>query len=83
MAFHASCEYVTGPNSMRTHPLTSHEQARHRYIVLPADPVVRKEFCSIELTESKHKAFVFAIRNHYWYQMYLGKWGLCVNPIYM
>ena len=53
--------------------------ACHRCLVLPTDPVVRKEFCSIELTESKHKAFVFAIRNHYWYQMYLGKWGLCVN----
>ena len=54
-------------------------RAHHGCIALTADSVVRKEYCSIELTESKFKAFVFAIRNHYWYQMYLGKWGLCVN----
>ena len=54
-------------------------RAHHGCIALTADSVVRKEYCSIELTESKFKAFVFAIRNHYWYQMYLGKWGLCVS----
>ena len=34
---------------------------------------MRKEYCSIELTEGRLKAFVYAIRNHYWYQMYLGE----------
>ncbi|EGD77562.1 endomembrane protein emp70 [Salpingoeca rosetta] len=29
------------------------------------------EFCSVELTEKKYKAFRYAIKNHYWYQMYL------------
>jgi len=42
-------------------------------VSLCADSVVRKEYCSIELTEGKFKAFVYAIRNHYWYQMYLGE----------
>lgn len=29
------------------------------------------EYCSVDLTEKKHKAFAYAIKNHYWYQMYI------------
>eukprot|EP00053_Salpingoeca_punica_P013638 m.123412 g.123412 ORF g.123412 m.123412 type:complete len:590 (+) comp16249_c0_seq1:245-2014(+) len=29
------------------------------------------EYCSIELDESRFKALQYAIKNHYWYQMYL------------
>lgn len=49
-----------------------------------SDAVAKKEYCSVKLTEAKYKAFVYAIRNHYWYQMYIGEWlvitgvgGLC------
>lgn len=37
------------------------------------DTIVAKDYCSVELTEEAMKAFVYAIKNHYWYQMYLGK----------
>ena len=40
--------------------------------------MVKKEYCSITLTEAKYKAFVYAIKNHYWYQMYIGE-GVSVN----
>ena len=32
----------------------------------------------MEVSEAKYKAFVYAIRNHYWYQMYIGE-GFCVD----
>jgi transmembrane 9 superfamily protein 3 len=38
-----------------------------------SEPTVKKEYCSVELTDAKYKAFVYAIDNHYWYQMYIGK----------
>ena len=38
------------------------------------DTIAKKDYCSVELTEAKYKAFVYAIRNHYWYQMYIGEW---------
>ena len=41
---------------------------------LVPDAIAKKEYCSVELTEAKYKAFVYAIRNHYWYQMYIGEW---------
>ncbi|KAG5677592.1 hypothetical protein PVAND_007340 [Polypedilum vanderplanki] len=27
--------------------------------------------CMVELTEKKYKAFVYAVKNHYWFQMYI------------
>ena len=38
-----------------------------------SEPTLKKEYCSVELTDAKYKAFVYAIDNHYWYQMYIGK----------
>ena len=37
------------------------------------DTIVAKDYCSFQLTEEKMKAFKYAIKNHYWYQMYLGE----------
>ena len=40
--------------------------------------VAPKEYCSIDLTKEKQNMFIYAIKNHYWYQMYIGKgrgWG--------
>jgi hypothetical protein len=37
-------------------------------------------YCEIQLTEEKQKAFSYAVKNHYWYQMYLDDlpvWGKC------
>jgi transmembrane 9 superfamily member 3 len=34
--------------------------------------------CMVELTEEKYKAFVYAVKNHYWFQMYIDDlpiWG--------
>lgn len=43
------------------------------------DPVLKKEYCSITLTDAHYKAFIYAIKNHYWYQMYIDDlpiWGI-------
>lgn len=45
------------------------------YISL-SEPTLKKEYCSVELTDAKYKAFVYAIDNHYWYQMYI---GMCIH----
>ncbi|WAQ95862.1 TM9S3-like protein [Mya arenaria] len=37
------------------------------------------KYCEIKLTEEKYQAFVYAVRNHYWYQMYIDDlpiWGI-------
>ncbi|XP_049948947.1 transmembrane 9 superfamily member 3 [Schistocerca serialis cubense] len=36
-------------------------------------------YCEIQLTKEKQKAFIYAVKNHYWYQMYLDDlpvWGI-------
>ncbi|KDR11018.1 hypothetical protein L798_14383, partial [Zootermopsis nevadensis] len=36
-------------------------------------------YCEIQLTDEKQKAFTYAVKNHYWYQMYLDDlpvWGI-------
>merc|ERR1712071_341459 len=36
-------------------------------------------YCEVELNEEKSKAFIYAVKNHYWYQMYLDDlpiWGV-------
>lgn len=36
-------------------------------------------YCEILLTEEKQKAFIYAVKNHYWYQMYIDDlpvWGI-------
>lgn len=35
-------------------------------------------YCEVQLDQEKYKAFVYAIKNHYWYQMYIDDlpiWG--------
>lgn len=35
-------------------------------------------YCNIEMDKAKQDAFVYAIKNHYWYQMYIDDlpiWG--------
>lgn len=45
-----------------------------------ADEVMQTTYCEIDLDKAKRDAFVYAIKNHYWYQMYIddlpiwGKW---------
>jgi len=48
------------------------------YVVVTAD-CPRTEYCSIMLNDDKYQAFLYAIRNHYWYQMYIDDlpiWGV-------
>lgn len=36
-------------------------------------------YCGVQLDEEKYKAFVYAVKNHYWYQMYIDDlpiWGI-------
>lgn len=42
-------------------------------------PVAKTEYCQVQLTDEKLKAFMYAVKNHYWYQMYLDDlpiWGI-------
>lgn len=35
-------------------------------------------YCQVNLNEEKLKAFIYAVRNHYWYQIYIDDlpiWG--------
>jgi transmembrane 9 superfamily protein 3 len=39
----------------------------------------KSEYCSLDLTKEKYDLFVYAIKNHYWYQMYIDDlpiWGI-------
>nr|CAI5816860.1 unnamed protein product [Callosobruchus analis] len=41
--------------------------------------VKKTEYCAVVLDEEKYKAFVYAVKNHYWYQMYIDDlpiWGV-------
>ncbi|XP_076075330.1 transmembrane 9 superfamily member 3-like [Mytilus galloprovincialis] len=41
--------------------------------------VNRVKYCEVTLTEEKYQAFVYAVKNHYWYQMYIDDlpiWGI-------
>lgn len=41
--------------------------------------MAKTEYCSIELAKEKYEALVYAVKNHYWYQMYIDDlpiWGI-------
>jgi len=41
--------------------------------------IAKTEYCQIKLTAEQQKAFLYAVKNHYWYQMYLDElpiWGI-------
>uniref|UniRef100_A0A4W6D1X4 Transmembrane 9 superfamily member n=1 Tax=Lates calcarifer TaxID=8187 RepID=A0A4W6D1X4_LATCA len=43
------------------------------------DEVMQTTYCEIDLDKAKKDAFVYAIKNHYWYQMYIDDlpiWGI-------
>lgn len=31
------------------------------------------EYCTMDLSQENHDALVYAVKNHYWYQMYIGR----------
>lgn len=53
--------------------------------MVPAEEVMQKNYCEIDLDKAKRDAFVYAIKNHYWYQMYIddlpiwGKWNFLLK----
>lgn len=50
----------------------------HTIVFLSTDEVMQTTYCEIELDREKRDAFVYAIKNHYWYQMYIDDlpiWG--------
>ena len=42
-------------------------------IVVSTENVKQTVFCHVEITEYNLKAFMYAIKNHYWYQVYVGE----------
>lgn len=49
-------------------------------IFISVEEVMQSTYCEIELDKAKRDAFVYAIKNHYWYQMYIDDlpiWGKC------
>lgn len=41
--------------------------------------IAKTEFCSVHLDEEKMAAFIYAVKNLYWYQMYVDDlpiWGI-------
>jgi len=45
--------------------------------------VSKTAFCEVTLDETKFKSFVYAVKNHYWYQMYIDDlpiWGIVGEP---
>lgn len=41
--------------------------------------IPKKMYCEVQLTEEKNRMFVYAVKNHYWYQMYMDDlpiWGI-------
>lgn len=51
----------------------------HTYILgyLIAD-IAKMDYCQIKLTEESEKAFIYAVKNQYWYKMYMDDlpiWG--------
>lgn len=36
----------------------------------------KTEYCKVTLDDKKLKAFLYAVKNHYWYQMYLGRYTI-------
>jgi hypothetical protein len=57
--------------------------ALHNTCFLPSssffqDPVSKTEYCKITLDDANLKAFLYAVKNHYWYQMYLGKKNISI-----
>ena len=46
----------------------------------------KTEFCDVTLTPSDYDAFLYGIKNHYWYQMFIDDlpiWGLFVKILGM
>lgn len=71
---------VFPPLSVSSCPHTYFFNKRFLVLVIYVDEVMQTTYCEIELDKVKRDAFVYAIKNHYWYQMYIddlpiwGKW---------
>ena len=50
----------------------------HTDVIVVAAAIDKTIYCDVQLTENKYQAFVYAVKNHYWYQMYIDDlpiWG--------
>jgi hypothetical protein len=63
-------EYPLGNNTIDGAAL--HNTCFLSIFVFFQDPVSKTEYCKITLDDANLKAFLYAVKNHYWYQMYLG-----------
>jgi hypothetical protein len=46
------------------------------------ESVAKTEYCKITLNDANLKAFLYAVKNHYWYQMYLGMNAFSIQKSY-
>jgi transmembrane 9 superfamily protein 3 len=46
------------------------------------ESVGKTEYCKITLNDANLKAFLYAVKNHYWYQMYLGRNAFDVHSLH-
>lgn len=47
-------------------------------VLYVSEDISKTEYCQISLNEESQKAFVYAVKNQYWYQMYIDDlpiWG--------
>lgn len=52
---------------------------RNNFYFSSLGDITKTEYCAVQLNEEKYKAFVYAVKNHYWYQMYIDDlpiWGV-------
>ena len=48
------------------------------YCFVFAEDTPQTQYCEIKMTDANLKAFSYAVKNHYWYQMYIDDlpiWG--------
>lgn len=48
--------------------------------------MTKTEYCEIDLDEERLRTFIYAVKNHYWYQMYIDDlpiWGEFDDTIYI
>lgn len=63
---------------LSTHTIFLHLNKNYVVFMIPVDEVMQTTYCEIDLDKAKRDAFVYAIKNHYWYQMYIDDlpiWG--------
>jgi len=63
---------------VKSHILNFSFKDKKNLIMHISDNVYQRKYCDINLDKKKYDTFVYAVKNHYWYQMYMDDlpiWG--------